>query len=355
MTTNTPSFQEQMDKFQSFAMKDGEISDGGPTAKEVEVLAAREAQGFAGKPNNEAELPLKEVTESKAVKEAAKTDQEATEESEETDTSEETEVANEADAENTAAIAANPAEKPKAKASANERIGQAIKKQRAAERDAEAERSARIEMQKRLDAIEARLTPPKEPVKEDGERPTPDKFEYGELDTKYITALAKYEARQEIRAERAADEKKRQTEAAAASQREIQAKAASVIEAGRAKYDDFDDVVLQSPIINKELTQVVHDLLLESDVGPDIAHHLASNPKEAREIFSKSPARQAALFGALEAKFSATSAAEPPKAVKTTKAPPPVKAVRGAGSKPEVPGETSDFAAFEAQWRAQNR
>jgi len=346
----TPSFTDQVKSFQSFATTDGEISDGGATPREAEVLAAREQSGIAGKPANEALVPIKDA----AKEPATETNEEPTETAEAAEN--EAETASETTDEPAKEPAASDATKKPNKTPAAERIGQAVKKQRAAERDADAERTARIELQKRLDAIEARLTPAKDNATTQTDNPPdPTKFEFGQLDEKYISALAEHKAEQKFKQLQAQQEKSRQADAAAAQQREIQQRAATVIEAGRGKYDDFDETVLQSPVINKELTQVVHDLVLDSDVGSDIAYHLATHPKEAREIFSKSPARQAAMIGQLEAKFSAASAAGSDKPIKVTKAPPPVKPARGAGSKVQVPPDTSDFAAFEAMAMGRQR
>lgn len=243
--------------------------------------------------------------------------------------------------------------KTKPKKTAQERIGEITHARREAERRADAERT-------RADAAEARaaalergdtkqpLTKQPEAAKDDKDRPKPDAYEYGELDGKYIADVTAYEVNKAIATHTAKQEETRQAEAAAVKQREYQKRAGDMLEAGRAKFEDFDDQVLEGTVITKELTGVIHDLLLESEVGADIVYHLATHPKEARAIFSKSAIAQAADFGRLEARFTAPPKAEKKPDPKPPSAPDPVKQPRGAGGKFATAPETSDFAAFEA-------
>lgn len=179
--------------------------------------------------------------------------------------------------------------------------------------------------------------------------PTPDKYEYGELDSRYIADVVKFETAKALKAARAEEETTRQTEAAALQRAEYLEKAGAVRTAGLAKYEDFDETVLQSDIINTDLTQTVHDLLLESEAAPDIAYHLATHPEEARAIFSKAPMAQAAHFGRLEARFLAEAKPAPKKAPIVPKASPPPRIPRGGGGQFSTPASTTDFAAFEAK------
>jgi hypothetical protein len=65
-----------------------------------------------------------------------------------------------------------------------------------------------------------------------------------------------------------------------------------------------------------------------SDIGPDIAYYLGSNPKEAARIAAlKSPILQAKEIGKIEAKM-----ASEPVLRKTTSAPPPIAPISGRGS-----------------------
>ena len=133
--------------------------------------------------------------------------------------------------------------------------------------------------------------------------------------------------------------------------------------AGAAKYADFDEVVTESRQLDPSdpafwpLSREMGKLILASDVGADVAYHLASNPEEARKIFGKAPMEQAAYFGRLEATFEATVPNPKDKqqtdgqhqVVKGPKAPTPIKQAKGSGGTTPVSSATTDFAAFERQ------
>jgi hypothetical protein len=196
------------------------------------------------------------------------------------------------------------------------------------------------------------LTEQTEAVKDDASgRPSPDKYKYGELDSQYITDLAELAADRKFAAKEAEVQKTRQAEAAAAEQRELATRAASVMEKGAEKYEDFQERVIDGAANNEwPLSKELGALIIDSEVGADIAYHLASNPDEARKVYGKSPMEQAAYFGRLEARFQSApkQAATPEKpAPKVPKAEPPVKQPRGAGGKFGIDPSTSSFADFE--------
>lgn len=255
---------------------------------------------------------------------------------------------------------------PKKKLSVQQRINQAVFRQREAERRAEdAERRAQ-EAERRAtskkDDERSDLTPDGKGAKGAKEgKPNPSDYEYGELDPTYIADLTDFEVERKF-AER---EQKLQEKRDADARTEIETRqgqqVTALVESGKEKYEDFDDVVLKSPVVMKEIyesSSPIYELLLETDpkVARDIAYHIASNPKEAREVLGKPPHAQAAYFGRLEAKFTADSAAPPPKPKpKLPQAPPPPNQPRGAGGRFTVDANTSDFAAFEQMVKNQNK
>lgn len=95
----------------------------------------------------------------------------------------------------------------------------------------------------------------------------------------------------------------------------------------RAKQPDFD-VVVANPAL--PFNGTLKDLILASDVGPQVAHYMGqpANVAEAVRISRMPPMQQAAAFGRLEAKVSAAPPPPPPKA--RTNAPPPPNPIRGA-------------------------
>lgn len=95
-------------------------------------------------------------------------------------------------------------------------------------------------------------------------------------------------------------------------------------EAARERYDDFESVALNPKL---PITTVMAQTIQASDVGPDIAYYLGTNPKDAERI-SRLPAfLQAKEIGKLEAKVAAA-----PPAKRSTTAPAPINPVSARAS-----------------------
>lgn len=114
-------------------------------------------------------------------------------------------------------------------------------------------------------------------------------------------------------------------------QREVQKQRSTIddayaerVEKAMEKYNDFDQVV-QNP--NLRITEVMAETIKASDIGPEVAYYLGSNPKEAERIAYLPPLQQAREIGKLEAKV----ASEPP-VKKTTSAPAPITPVNARTS-----------------------
>ena len=90
-------------------------------------------------------------------------------------------------------------------------------------------------------------------------------------------------------------------------------------EAARDKYDDFEQVAYNPKL---PITTVMAETIQSSDIGPELAYYLGSNPKDAERISRMSPLAQAKEIGKIEAKL----AAEPP-VKRTTSAPAPISPV----------------------------
>jgi hypothetical protein len=89
------------------------------------------------------------------------------------------------------------------------------------------------------------------------------------------------------------------------------------------------------------------ETMQESDMGAEVAYHLASNPAEAQRIASLTPRAQAREIGRIEAMLSQPSK---PKAKTVSDAPEPVASARGNNGRFTVNPDTDDFAAFEKQY-----
>lgn len=97
-------------------------------------------------------------------------------------------------------------------------------------------------------------------------------------------------------------------------------------EEARNKYDDFEQVAYNPKLT---ITDVMADTIRSSDVGPELAYYLGTNPKDAARISRLAPLVQAREIGRIEAKL----ASDPPMK-RTTSAPAPISPVtaRSTGS-----------------------
>lgn len=114
-------------------------------------------------------------------------------------------------------------------------------------------------------------------------------------------------------------------------QRELQRQQSEVREAyaereeeARSKYDDFEQVAYNPRL---PVTEVMAQTIQASEIGPEIAYYLGSNPKEADRIFHMPPLMQAKEIGKIESKLS-----DNPPVKKSTNAPPPISPVTAKGS-----------------------
>lgn len=90
-------------------------------------------------------------------------------------------------------------------------------------------------------------------------------------------------------------------------------------EQARDKYDDFEQVAYNP---NLPITNVMAETIQHSEIGPELAYYLGSNPKDADRISRLSPYMQAKEIGKIEAKLS-----DNPPVKRTTTAPAPISPV----------------------------
>jgi hypothetical protein len=180
------------------------------------------------------------------------------------------------------------------------------------------------EQQAKQAEAQARQSVPKE-------LPPADQFESPEA---YAEALAVKKA-EELIAQRELQKQRAQIEEAYADREEE----------ARGKYDDFEQVAYNPKLT---VTDVMAETIKASDIGPDIAYWLGSNPKEADRISRLSPLLQAREIGKIEARVGA----EPPQK-KTSTAPEPIRPVTARASNPGVVDTTdprSTQAMSASEW-----
>jgi len=140
-----------------------------------------------------------------------------------------------------------------------------------------------------------------------------------------IEQFASPEEYADLLAERKAEELLARREQARAQSEIIESYHDSEEEA-RNKYDDFEQVAYNSKL---PITEAMAQTIQASEVGPDMAYYLGSNPKEAERISRLSPLQQAKELGKIEAKL-----ADNPVVKKTSSAPAPIAPItaRSTGS-----------------------
>ena len=137
-----------------------------------------------------------------------------------------------------------------------------------------------------------------------------DQFESPEA---YAEALA-YQKAEELIAKR---EAAKQQSAVLESYHDLE-------EEARSKYDDFEQVAYNPKL---PVTNVMAETIQSSEIGPELAYYLGSNPKEAERISRMTPLSQAKEIGKIEAKLVSA-----PPVKKTTSAPAPISPVTARSS-----------------------
>ena len=145
------------------------------------------------------------------------------------------------------------------------------------------------------------------------------------VDLPPVDQFESVEAYAEALADRKAEERLQQREVQR-QQQEVLSAYQEREEQARDKYEDFEQVAYNP---NLRITNAMAEAIQYSDVGPDLAYYLGSNPKEADRISRLSPLVQAKEIGRIEAKL-----ASEPVTKKTTSAPAPIAPVtaRTSGS-----------------------
>ena len=120
-------------------------------------------------------------------------------------------------------------------------------------------------------------------------------------------------------------------------------------ETAREKYDDYEDVVYNPKLA---ITPIMAQTIQASDMGPDVAYYLGTNPKEAERIARLPAIAQAKEIGRLEAKIASA-----PPVKKTTSAPTPISPVSARSASTTL--DTTDPRAAKqmsaSEWIAADR
>lgn len=242
-------------------------------------------------------------------------------------------------------------DKKKRKKSARERIAELTKARRQAEREANALKAELDALKADIEAIKKgvlKTTEEGDKVEDKLEPPSPEDFEFGEVDPKYIQAKVDFEVKRALLEQRKVEEEEKKRQEQAAHKEKLAQLVEERIAKGVAEFPDFQEVVLEGD--NIPISDEASLAIIMHDEGHKIAYHLATHQEEVERI-SKLPAvLQVLEIGRIAARLSPPKGASSQK--KVSKAPKPVERARGAGGKFAPGPDTEDFSAFKA-WAMQ--
>ena len=167
----------------------------------------------------------------------------------------------------------------------------------------------------------------------------PSQDEFGSYE-EYLEAKAEYIADKKVEQKLAEREQKQTQSKVEAERNEVVKTWEQKSNAASEKYVDYYEALEASDHIHvpKPLT----DAIMESDIGTDLAYHLAKNPGELERIVSLKPHAALMALGKLEDKLSQTPAAKKP----VSKAPAPIKPLGGNATASTAHSPNDDMETF---------
>lgn len=243
------------------------------------------------------------------------------------------------------------APKPK-KNRLQERIDQAVGKQREAERRAD-------EIQRQLNEVLQKLdnTTPEAPPKKDTAAPKPtdlnedgtEKYPLGEFDSAYISDLVEYKneqvwKRRETEYQEAQNQRMMET-----ARLELEGIWKSKVDSAIERYPDLkekgEEMLPLFEGVDPEYSEYFAQTLMELEYGPDVLYYLSNNKDEAKKIINSGAKQATIALGRIEAKFAFAEEEKKQKRPKVSNAPPPPEHLNKGSdvSKPGIRGDEKDI------------
>ena len=234
-------------------------------------------------------------------------------------------------------------QKPKKKSGFKRRIDKLSKQKAELERERDFFREQAMKAQK----PEANQEKPKPEgqSKSDG-KPDPDSFD---TNAEYLEALVEWKDEQKAAANKAKSEEEKLKERVKKTQDDH----ATRLETFKAAHDDFDETL--DDVDDVKMPVYLHDLLIESEMGPELMYELAKNREEYERICTLSYAAAARALGRIEERLSSKASKTEKPIPKKTSAPPPLKPVgsKSASGSTKHPDDM-DHQEFK-EWRERNQ
>ena len=208
------------------------------------------------------------------------------------------------------------------------------------------EREAKQALETRLQELESKVAPAPQSYEQQilGEKPQASQFQDA---FEYAEALAEWSAEKAL-VERDKQEQQRKIDN---ERQEVIKSWTSKLEKAKVDLPDFDDMVASSQV---QVRDEVRDAILESDVGPQILYHLASDDDLAQRISAMPVNKALKELGKLEVQFERKEApVEKSEPVARSKAPAPIKPLTaGKGTSDVLIDGNGAFHGTYAQWKA---
>ena len=226
-------------------------------------------------------------------------------------------------------------EQKSGKKSAQDRIVELAHKRQEAEAKAEASELRANTLELKLRALEAQAQPMEATAR-------PQRTTFTDDDS-YTDALGDWKADQAIAKRERQHAEARQN----AEQQEVAQQWDSRQQKAIAAIPDYADVIGKSDVI---VPPYVHQALLESEKGPEIAYYLAVHPEEAKRLAAMKPLAAIKRIASLESDLAdlddepAAPVVKPTELPKKSKAPEPINPVKGVGA--SNPGKAESFEEY---------
>lgn len=214
-----------------------------------------------------------------------------------------------------------------------------------------AEAQAATERANKMEAEAAALKAKYEPVKLEQD-PKPNATQFTDID-EYSKALEEWSADNALR-----NQAKKEVEQRAVLQQELTAKSWQDRQAAiKESIPDYAEAINSSGI---EIPNACADVIMESDVGPQILYHLAKNPELANRIKVLSPSKALVEIGKLEARYEKDGELAPSKTAtkiaEVSRAPAPIVPIRGgAGASSNKVDSAGEFHGTYEEWKQLRR
>lgn len=240
------------------------------------------------------------------------------------------------------------------------KIGAKHRQMREAEEFAEREFNRRKAAERRAAELEQELAQAKsksgpaqdkDDVSKDTDAPKPEDFK---TVAEYADALVEYKLDKRIKAREEKAAKSAQESEEARIAREFATRQTATMK----ELPDYTEVLERSQI---ELPKHAMQYVMESEIGPKLAYHLAKHPQEADRIAQLSPIRAIAELGKLEVRLEKPASKQEAKAdpPAVSKAPSPIKPLGGDGAVPvhKDPADMTfqELREYERQKSAERR